>query len=97
MIKEFIKQFKEAQRVRRYLRRQLWWKSFRNLVWTERMPLRARIRILSGFEGGLTIEDAFKWSDTLQGEGFWSENNKAFCKWYYVQCLNTIQDERNQR
>ena len=90
MKKKFIKQFKEARRVRLYLHRQPWWKSFRNLVWTERKPLRARIRILAGFEGGLTIAKAFKWSDTLQGEGFWAENNKAFCDWYHKHYLNTI-------
>ena len=81
--KEWIRPLKTPRQVRRYLRRQAWYGSFRDLVLTEwKKPLRQRLRTLWGFEGALTVEGAFDWDKTVQGYTHWSIVNECFVAWF---------------
>lgn len=75
---------KTARQVRRYLRRQPWYDSFRRLVWMEEnRSIRDRIRTLRGRDGGYTIIGAFDWTSSVQGFNGWSEVSNEFDKWYF--------------
>ena len=81
--KYWIHPEKTPRQVRRYIRRQDWYRSFRDLVMMERdRPLWRRLRRLWGFEGALTVEGAFDWDKTVQGYTHWSIVNECFVAWF---------------
>ena len=81
--KERIRPLKTPRQVREYLRRQAWYSSFKDLVLMEwNRPLWKRLRTLWGFDGAITIVDAFDWDNTVQGRKHWEIINECFTAWY---------------
>lgn len=80
---ERIKRSKTPRQVREYIRRQAWYCSFKELVLMEwDRPLWKRLRTLWGFDGALTVEEAFDWDNTVQGRKHWEIVNVCFTAWY---------------
>lgn len=77
---------KPMREVRRWLRRQPFYKSFRTLVFMEEdRTLRDKLLVLWGYWGDRTIIEAFNWSLTVQGVHEWWKINRVFMEWYYNQ------------
>lgn len=73
-----------AKEVRRYMRRQAWYRDFRRIILTEKsLSLLEKIRILRGKYGDDTLMDTFTWEDTVQGYEFWRSAMVAMFDWYY--------------
>ena len=74
---------KSPRQIRRYMRRQPWWRSFCRLTWMEQgHTIRECMKVLYGFEGVNTITHAFEWHSTVQGAFYWETIDKDFRKWY---------------
>lgn len=73
---------KSRRQIRRYLRRQPWYHSFRMLVAMNGRPWREKVRILLGYYGTATILEAFDWEDSVQGMHFWGQAYVDFTRWY---------------
>ena len=74
---------KTPRQVRKYIRRQAWYASFKDLVtmdWDR--PLWKRLRTLWGFEYAMTIAGAFDWDKTVQGRKHWQIINETFTAWF---------------
>ncbi len=81
--KERIRPLKTPHQVREYIRRQAWYCSFKELVLMEwDRPLWKRLRTLWGFDGALTVEEAFDWDNTVQGRKHWEIVNVCFTAWF---------------
>lgn len=81
--KERIRPLKTPRQVREHIRRQAWYSSFKDLVMMEwDRPLWKRLRMLWGFDGAITIVDAFDWDKTVQGRKHWEIINECFTAWY---------------
>lgn len=82
------KNTKSPRQIRRYIRRQAWYYSFKELVMMEwDRPLWKRLRTLWGFDGKKTIVNAFDWAENFYGHIHWSIVNECFEAWY---------DDKNQ-
>ena len=74
---------KTPKQVRRWMRRQTWWRSFRTLAWMEEnRSLRDKLRTLTGHGGLHTVAEAFNGFETLQGGAFWADVSAEFMCWY---------------
>lgn len=86
MIARVIKKdgiYKTPRQVRRWLRRQPWYKDFRKFVMLEEdRKLRDKLLVLAGYYGMTTLIEAFDWSATLQGYNEWAARSRALCGWY---------------
>lgn len=81
--KERIRPLKTPRQVRQYIRRQAWYRSFKQLVWMEEdRTLRDKLRTLLGLNGVCTLVWAFDWSRTVQMYSGWWAANEAFTAWY---------------
>ena len=81
--KERIRPLKTPRQVRQWIRLQPWYYSFKELVMMEwGKPLWKRLRTLWGFDGAITIVDAFDWDKTVQGRKHWEIINECFTAWY---------------
>lgn len=81
--KEKIRPLKTPRQVRQWIKRQAWYSSFRMMVWMEEdRTLRDRLRTLGGYDGAMTITDAFDWGKTVQGFRHWSVVNDVFKEWF---------------
>lgn len=75
---------KRPRQVRRWLRKQPYWGSFRKFVWMEEdRSLRDKLEVLLGYAGPTTFIDAFDWGSTLQGFNEWKAIHDSFLDWYY--------------
>lgn len=80
---ERIRPLKTPRQVREHIRRRSWYRSFKDLVLMEwDRPLWKRLRTLWGFDGALTIQDAFDFDKTVQGRKYWEIINECFTAWY---------------
>lgn len=83
MKQDCYKNTKSPREIRRYIRRQAWYESFRQLVWmNEKKTFREKLRTLWGYEGSKTIVCAFDWSRTVMLYREWKSINEAFNAWY---------------
>lgn len=74
---------KSARQVRRWLRSQPWYGSFRKLVFMEEdRTFQDKLGILMGDRGVATIVEAFDWNLTVQGYAEWAAINRVFSEWY---------------
>lgn len=74
---------KRPGQVRRWLRSQPWYGSFRKLVFMEDdRTLQDKLKIIMGYGGISTIVDAFDWNLTVQGYSEWAAINRVFTQWY---------------
>ena len=81
--KERVRPLKTPRQVRQYIRRQVWYHSFKELTLMELdRPLWKRLRTLWGFDCALTIKDAFDWDNTVQGRKHWEIVNECFTAWF---------------
>ncbi len=80
---ERIRPLKTPRQVREHIRRQAWYRSFKDLVLMEwDRPLWKRLHTLWGFDGKKTIVNAFDWAENFYGYNHWAIINSCFEAWY---------------
>lgn len=72
---------KTAKQVRRYLRKQLWYKSWLKFTYAQQ-TLEEFLVYFLGFKDEDTLR-GFVWKDTVHGESFWKKADNDFRSWYY--------------
>lgn len=80
MLKDVLIKLKDAHRVRRYIKRHVWYDSFERIA--SNRSLTEYLSIIYGFRGIFTIR-SIPWKDTLQGYKYWMQVDKIFSRWYY--------------
>ncbi len=84
------KNTKSPRQIRRYIRRQAWYYSFKELVMMEwDRPIWERLMTLWGFDGAATIINAFDWDNTVQGRKHWEIVNECFTEWFVGDKINS--------
>lgn len=81
MFKDLFNKLRDARRVRRYIKHQEWYDSFKRIL--SNRGLVAYLSFIYGFQGIKTILTAFVWKNTIQGEDYWSCVNHRFMSWYH--------------
>ena len=74
---------KTAKQVRRYIRRQTWFQSFRrHVLHNSQRNMVAKIKTLAGLDYEFSL-DTFCWIMSVEGFSYWYHAKKQFLKWYY--------------
>lgn len=78
------KDYPRPLQITRWLHRQDWFKEFLNHVIHERSAsFLQKVRRLLGLYGEDTIQGAFVFDVTLEGQRYWNKVNDSFIDWYY--------------
>jgi len=72
---------KTPKQIRRYLRKQPWYKAWLKFTWMSQ-PLKDFIRFARGKAGVDTLQ-GFSWHNTVQGNSFWARASANFSEWYH--------------
>lgn len=72
---------KTAKQIRRYLRKQVWYKPWLKFTWRAQ-TLEEFLVYFLGFKNENTLR-GFVWRNTVHGASFWNKADNDFRSWYH--------------